>query len=75
MRTIFLTAIAIALSIPQSAIAQRYEGNGNNVSNLGSITASSNAEASRLCRRKGGNIVVHHGSGLYSCYFAQQVRL
>ena len=62
---------AIALFMPEMAIAQRYEGAGTQVSNLGNVTATSNREATKLCRRKGGNILVHLGGKIYSCHFAQ----
>ena len=65
------TLLAIALFMPEMAIAQRYEGAGTQVSNLGNVTATSNREATKLCRRKGGNILVHLGGKIYSCHFAQ----
>lgn len=66
-----LLTTAIALFMPEMAIAQRYEGAGNQVSNLGNVTATSSREATKLCGAKGGNILVHLSDKTYSCHFAQ----
>jgi hypothetical protein len=62
--------IAFALLAIQSpAIAQVNRTAGDRVSNLGTVPARSNEEASRLCRAKGGNIVVHNTNGTYTCFY------
>jgi hypothetical protein len=58
------------LSIPTPAIAQVNRTAGNGFSDLGTITARSDQEASRLCRKKGGNVVIKRGNS-YTCHYLQ----
>lgn len=65
--------ITLALfAIPTPAIAQVNRTVGDGFSNLGTITARSDQEASRLCRKKGGNIVIKRGS-TYTCHYFQRL--
>lgn len=60
--------------MPEIAIAQVNRTKGDRVTNLGFITARSDQEARQICRReKGGNLVVKHEEGRYSCHYAQQL--
>lgn len=68
-----LTVLCVCALIPDVAIAQINRTVGNKVSNLGNITANSDREASRLCRKRGGNVVVKYANGKYSCHYAQQL--
>lgn len=81
MKSISILA-AIVLLMPNMAIAQVDRTTGDKVSDLGSITASSDREASRLCRQRGGNLVVKKTvpiknstktSTYYECWYAQQL--
>lgn len=69
-----LTALCVcSLFLPSGAIAQINRTIGNKVSNLGNIAARTNREASRLCSKRGGNIVVKQADRWYTCYYAQQL--
>lgn len=68
-----LTALCACFLVSDVAIAQVNRTVGNKVSNLGNISASSDREASRLCRKRGGNVVVKLTDGRYSCHYAQQL--
>jgi hypothetical protein len=70
----FLTALCVCfLALPNMAIAQINRDGGENVSNLGSIYTDTNKKASKLCRERGGNLVVKVSDGWYICYYAQQL--
>ena len=53
-------------------LSQINRTSGDRISELGTFTASSNAEASRLCTAKGGNLVVKSGNS-YTCYFWERL--
>jgi hypothetical protein len=67
MKYLIITLALLSISTP--AIAQVNRTAGDRVSNLGAVPARSNEEASRLCRAKGGNIVVHNTNGTYTCFY------
>ena len=68
--SLILTLALIAFQIPVSAQINRTSG--DRISELGTFSASSNAEASRLCTAKGGNLVVKSGNS-YTCYFWEKL--
>jgi hypothetical protein len=68
-----LTALFVCLLVSDVAIAQVNRTIGNKASNLGNISANSDREASRLCRKRGGNVTVKLTDGWYSCHYAQQL--
>lgn len=69
-----LTALCALFLLPNVAIAQvNRTVVDNKVSNLGNITANSDREASRLCAKKGGNVVIRLGDRWYSCHYARQL--
>lgn len=68
-----LTALCALFLLPNVAIAQVNRTVDNKVSNLGNITANSDREASRLCAKKGGNVVIRLGDRWYSCHYARQL--
>jgi hypothetical protein len=70
MKNIIITLALFA--IPTPAIAQVNRTVGNGFSDLGAITARSDKEASRLCRKKGGNLVVKRGNS-YTCHYFQRL--
>jgi hypothetical protein len=67
----YLLILAL-LSISTPVIAQVNRTVGNGFSDLGKITARSNQEASRLCRKKGGNVVIKTGNR-YTCHYFQRL--
>jgi hypothetical protein len=67
-----LIIVLALLSISTPAIAQVNRTAGNSFSDLGTITARSNQEASRLCRKKGGNVVIKTGNR-YTCHYFQRL--
>jgi hypothetical protein len=67
MKKLLITLALLSISTP--AIAQVNRTAGDRVSNLGTVPASNNQEASRLCKAKGGNIVVHNTNGTYTCFY------
>tara|TARA_R110002126_G_scaffold282270_1_gene430551 strand:+ start:550 stop:771 length:222 start_codon:yes stop_codon:yes gene_type:complete len=71
MKNIIITLALLSISTP--VIAQVNRTAGDRVSNLGTVPARSNEEASRLCRAKGGNIVVHNTNGTYTCFYAERL--
>ena len=68
-----LTALCALFLLPNMAIAQVNRTVDNKVSNLGNITANSDREASRLCAKKGGNVVIRLSDRWYSCHYARQL--
>ena len=71
MKLSLILALALfTLQLPASAQINRTSG--DRISELGTFTASSNAEASRLCTAKGGNLVVKSGNS-YTCYFWEKL--
>ena len=50
-------------------LSQINRTSGDRLSELGTFSASSNAEASKVCATKGGNIAVRNQDGSYTCYF------
>ncbi len=66
MKNIIITIALLAIQSP--AIAQVNRTVGDRVSNLGALSAKSNEEAVKLCRRKGGNIIVKRGNS-YTCFY------
>ena len=72
MKLSLILALALfTLQLPASAQINRTSG--DRISELGTFSASSNAEASRLCTAKGGNIAVHNQDGSYTCYFWEKL--
>jgi hypothetical protein len=67
----YLLILAL-LSISTPAIAQVNRTVGNGFSDLGKITARSNQEASKLCRKKGGNVVIKRGK-TYTCHYLKRL--
>ena len=64
---------ALALFVLQlPAAAQINRTSGDRISELGTFSASSNAEASTKCTAKGGNLVVKSGNS-YTCYFWEKL--
>jgi hypothetical protein len=68
-----LIALFVCLLVSDVAIAQVNRTIGNKASNLGNISANSDRDASRQCRKRGGNVVVKLTDGRYSCHYAQQL--
>lgn len=69
-----LTALCVCtLLLPNAAIAQINRSGGTKTSNLGTISASNDYEARRLCTQKGGNIVVKSFGTRYTCYYTQLI--
>jgi hypothetical protein len=67
-----LIIILALFAIQSPAIAQVNRTAGNRISDLGKITAKSNHDAAKACRKKGGNIAVKSGN-LYTCFYAERL--
>jgi hypothetical protein len=69
----FLAVFISILFIPSIAIAQVDRSGGKKVSDLGNIATSNIQEAKKICRRKGGNLVIKY-SNRYSCHYSQNLK-
>jgi hypothetical protein len=70
MKLLLITLALLSISTP--AIAQVNRTAGDRVSNLGTVSAKNNREAAKLCRKKGGNVVIKSGK-TYTCTYVQRL--
>lgn len=69
-----LISFLLTLAIAMPTMAQVNRNGGDRVSNLGNISAATKSDAIAQCNAKGGNLLVHHGGGTYTCYYYEGIK-